>query len=126
MSVGILGTKVGMTQVFDDAGKAIPVTVVQAGPCTVTQIKTQQTDGYSAIQLAYGEVKEKALNKPKLGHLAKSSASPLRHLEEYRAENTGDYSLGQQVSADIFEAGAARRYSWNKYWSRFRGQPETQ
>ncbi|MGB3641237.1 MAG: 50S ribosomal protein L3 [Rivularia sp. (in: cyanobacteria)] len=105
MSVGILGTKVGMTQVFDDAGKAIPVTVVQAGPCTVTQIKTQQTDGYSAIQLAYGEVKEKALNKPKLGHLAKSSASPLRHLEEYRAENTGDYSLGQQVSADIFEAG---------------------
>ena len=105
MSVGILGTKVGMTQVFDDAGKAIPVTVVQAGPCTVTQIKTIQTDGYSAIQLAYGEVKAKALNKPKLGHLAKSSASPLRHLEEYRAENTGDYSLGQQVSADIFEAG---------------------
>ncbi len=105
MSVGILGTKVGMTQVFDDAGTAIPVTVVQAGPCTVTQIKTQQTDGYSAIQLAYGEVKEKALNKPKLGHLAKSSAPPLRHLEEYRAENTDDYSLGQQVSANIFEAG---------------------
>ncbi len=105
MSVGILGTKVGMTQVFDDAGKAIPVTVVQAGPCTVTQIKTKQTDGYSAIQLAYGEVKEKALNKPKLGHLAKSSASPLRHLEEYRAENTDEYSLGQQVSANIFEAG---------------------
>jgi large subunit ribosomal protein L3 len=105
VSVGILGTKVGMTQVFDDAGTAIPVTVVQAGPCTVTQIKTQQTDGYSAIQLAYGEVKEKALNKPKLGHLAKSSAPPLRHLEEYRAENTDDYSLGQQVSANIFEAG---------------------
>ena len=105
MSVGILGTKVGMTQVFDDAGAAIPVTVIQAGPCTVTQIKTQQTDGYSAIQLAYGEVKEKALNKPLLGHLAKSSAPPLRHLEEYRAQNTDDYSLGQQISADIFDAG---------------------
>ncbi|MEO0932597.1 MAG: 50S ribosomal protein L3 [Cyanobacteria bacterium J06641_2] len=105
MSVGILGTKVGMTQVFDDAGAAIPVTVIKAGPCTVTQIKTQQTDGYSAIQIGYGEVKEKALNKPKLGHLKKASASPLRHLEEYRAENTGDYSLGQQLSADIFEAG---------------------
>lgn len=105
MSIGILGTKVGMTQVFDDAGTAIPVTVVQAGPCTVTQIKTDETDGYSAIQIGYGEVKEKALNKPKLGHLAKASASPLRHLEEYRAENTNDYSLGQQVGADIFEAG---------------------
>lgn len=105
MSVGILGTKVGMTQVFDDAGAAIPVTVVKAGPCTVTQIKTQQTDGYSAIQLAYGEVKEKALNKPKLGHLAKSEAPPLRHLEEYRAQNTDDYSLGQKISADIFDAG---------------------
>ena len=105
MSVGILGTKVGMTQVFDDAGAAIPVTVIQAGPCTITQIKTQQTDGYSAIQLAYGEVKEKALNKPLLGHLAKSSAPPLRHLEEYRAQNTDDYSLGQQISADIFDAG---------------------
>ncbi|MGB3654937.1 MAG: 50S ribosomal protein L3 [Rivularia sp. (in: cyanobacteria)] len=105
MSVGILGTKVGMTQVFDDAGTAIPVTVVQAGPCTITQIKTQQTDGYSAIQLAYGEVKPKALNKPKLGHLAKSSAPPSRHLEEYRAAGTEDYSLGQQISADIFDAG---------------------
>lgn len=105
MSVGILGTKVGMTQVFDDGGAAIPVTVIQAGPCTVTQIKTEQTDGYSAIQLGYGEVKEKALNKPKLGHLTKSSAPPLRHLEEYRAQNTDDYSLGQQISADIFDAG---------------------
>jgi len=105
VSVGILGTKVGMTQVFDDGGAAIPVTVIQAGPCTVTQIKTEQTDGYSAIQLGYGEVKEKALNKPKLGHLTKSSAPPLRHLEEYRAQNTDDYSLGQQISADIFDAG---------------------
>ena len=105
MSVGILGTKLGMTQIFDDAGVAIPVTVIQAGPCTVTQVKTKETDGYSAVQLGYDEVKEKALNKPLLGHLAKSSAPPLRHLTEYREESVGEYSLGQKISADIFSAG---------------------
>lgn len=105
MTVGILGTKLGMTQVFDEAGKAIPVTVVQAGPCTITQIKTKQTDGYSAIQVGYGEVKPKALNKPKLGHLNKSSAPALRHLREYRIDNTSEYSLGQQINADIFNSG---------------------
>ncbi|WP_315784144.1 50S ribosomal protein L3 [Fischerella sp. JS2] len=105
MSVGILGTKLGMTQIFDDAGVAIPVTVIQAGPCTVTQVKTKQTDGYSAIQVGYGEVKPKALNKPLLGHLAKSSAPALRYLKEYRLDNSGDYALGQEVKADIFSAG---------------------
>lgn len=105
MSVGILGTKLGMTQIFDDAGVAIPVTVIQAGPCTVTQVKTKQTDGYSAIQVGYGEVKPKALNKPLLGHLAKSSAPTLRHLKEYRLDNSGDYALGQEIKADIFSAG---------------------
>ncbi|MCX7595715.1 MAG: 50S ribosomal protein L3 [Fischerella sp.] len=105
MSVGILGTKLGMTQIFDDAGVAIPITVIQAGPCTVTQIKTKQTDGYSAIQVGYGEVKPKALNKPLLGHLAKSSAPALRHLKEYRVDNSSDYSLGQEIKVDIFSAG---------------------
>ncbi|MDM9382200.1 50S ribosomal protein L3 [Chlorogloeopsis sp. ULAP01] len=105
MSVGILGTKLGMTQVFSDEGVAIPVTVIQAGPCTVTQVKTKQTDGYFAIQIGYGEVKPKALNKPLLGHLAKSSAPALRHLHEYRIDNSGDYSLGQEIKADIFSAG---------------------
>lgn len=105
MSVGILGTKLGMTQVFDEAGKAIPVTVIQAGPCTVTQIKTKQTDGYSAIQVGYREVKPKALNKPKLGHLAKSSAPPLRHLREYHLDNPSEYTMGQQIKADIFNSG---------------------
>lgn len=104
MAIGILGTKLGMTQIFD-AGKAVPVTVVQAGPCTVTQIKTQQTDGYSAIQVGYGEVKPKALNKPELGHLAKSNASPVRHLREYRSDNTSEFQLGQQIKADIFTPG---------------------
>lgn len=105
MSVGILGTKLGMTQIFDEAGVSIPITVVQAGPCTVTQVKTKQTDGYSAIQVAYGEVKPKALNKPMLGHLAKSQAPSLRHLNEYRTDSSGDYALGQQIKADIFTDG---------------------
>ena len=76
MSVGILGTKLGMTQIFDDEGNAIPITVVQAGPCVVTQVKTAQTDGYSAVQVGYGDVSQKALNKPKLGHLVKSGSTP--------------------------------------------------
>lgn len=105
MSVGILGTKLGMTQIFDEAGKAIPVTVIQAGPCHITQVKTQQTDGYTAIQLGYQEVKPKALNKPLLGHLAKSEASPLRHLREYRLTQVSDYEIGQTLSADLFSAG---------------------
>jgi large subunit ribosomal protein L3 len=105
VSLGILGTKLGMTQIFDEAGIAIPVTIVQAGPCTVTQVKTKQTDGYSAIQVGFSEVKEKALNKPLLGHLAKSEAPALKHLREYRIDNAGEYSLGQQIKADIFSAG---------------------
>lgn len=105
MSVGILGTKLGMTQIFDEAGVAIPVTVIQAGPCTVTQVKTKQTDGYFAIQVGFGEVKPKALNRPLLGHLAKSSAPALRHLNEYHTKTSGDYALGQQIKADIFSEG---------------------
>lgn len=104
MSIGILGTKLGMTQVFEE-GKAIPVTVVQAGPCVVTQIKTKQTDGYSAIQLGYGETTEKAINQPELGHLVKSSAPPLRHLREYRLDDTNGFTLGQQLKADLFAKG---------------------
>jgi large subunit ribosomal protein L3 len=105
VSVGILGTKLGMTQVFDEEGKAIPVTVVQAGPCTVTQIKTKQTDGYTAIQVGYHEIKPKAINKPEMGHLAKSSAPPLRHLREYRLDDTSSFELGQSMGADLFTAG---------------------
>lgn len=105
MSIGILGTKLGMTQVFDEAGRAIPITVIQAGPCTVTQVKTVESDGYTAVQLGYEEVKEKSLNKPELGHLSKAGAVPLRHLTEYRLSETPSYELGQQVTVDIFSAG---------------------
>lgn len=104
MSVGILGTKVGMTQVFDpETGNAIPVTVVQAGPCVVTQIKTKETDGYSSIQIGYQEVKEKALSKPELGHLKKTGTGPLRHLKEYRIEAPETYELGKALDiSEIF------------------------
>ncbi len=105
MSVGILGTKLGMTQVFDEEGRAIPVTIVQAGPCTVTQIKTKQTDGYTAVQVGYQEVKPKALSKPEIGHFAKSSAPPLRHLREYRLDDSSEFELGQAVSANLFTNG---------------------
>ena len=106
MSVGILGTKLGMTQIFDaETGISIPVTVVQAGPCTVTQIKTPATDGYNSIQIGYEEVKPKALNKAELGHLSKSGAPPLRHLTEYRLASASEYTLGAQLGAALFSVG---------------------
>jgi large subunit ribosomal protein L3 len=105
VSIGILGTKLGMTQVFDGEGRAIPVTVVQAGPCTVTQIKTKQTDGYNAVQFGYQQVKAKSLNKPELGHLGRTNSPPLRHLREYRLDDTSQFEPGQSVRADIFSAG---------------------
>ncbi len=106
MSVGILGTKLGMTTVFDDIGNAIPVTIVQAGPCAVTQVKTNETDGYTSVQIGFGDVKEKALNRPKLGHLKKSGSTPVRHLREYRTtEKDGAFEIGQALGADRFEAG---------------------
>lgn len=121
MAVGIIGTKLGMTQVFDEEGKAIPVTVIKAGPCPVTQIKTKQTDGYTAIQVGYGDVKPKALNKPLLGHLAKSSTTPVRHLHEYRLENPSEYELGGQITADIFSAGQIVDVSGNSIGRGFAG-----
>lgn len=106
MAVGILGTKLGMTQIFDlESGMAIPVTVVQAGPCIITQVKTKETDGYNSIQVGYKETKEKALNRPKLGHLKKSGAAPLRHLKEYRLDNPNQYQLGEAIKADLFNVG---------------------
>lgn len=120
MVVGILGTKLGMTQVFEsESGKAIPVTVVQAGPCIVTQIKTEQTDGYTAVQIGYGEAKNKTrklntkepkevnkyLTNAQQGHLVKSGGTPLRHLREYKVENTDNFELGQHIKVDLFEAG---------------------
>jgi len=95
-----------MTQIFDkETGLAIPVTVVKAGPCTITQIKTPETDGYSSVQLGYYEVKEKTLTKPELGHLKKAGAGNLRHLKEYRVEDLSSFELGKELKADIFSEG---------------------
>lgn len=106
MSLGILGTKLGMTQIFDrETGLAIPVTVIQAGPCFVAQVKTQQTDGYNAIQIGYNEVKEKALSKPEIGHLQKAGAPPLRHLKEYRVDDPAQFEAGQSIKSDLFSDG---------------------
>jgi large subunit ribosomal protein L3 len=105
VSLGILGTKLGMTQIFDETGKAVPVTVIQAGPCQVAQIKTPSKEGYAAVQLAFNEVKAKALSKPEIGHLAKAGIAPMRHLQEYRLDSVDDFSVGQEIKPDIFSAG---------------------
>ena len=108
MSVGILGTKLGMTQIFEpETGAAIPVTVVQAGPCVITQVKTKETDGYKSVQIGFKQVKPKALNKPEIGHLKKAGEQvpPLRHLKEYRVEDVSGYETGQTLKADIFSDG---------------------
>ncbi|MEA2509711.1 MAG: large subunit ribosomal protein [Actinomycetota bacterium] len=100
---GIIGRKIGMTQVFDEDGHAVPVTLVEAGPCRVAQVKTQESDGYSAIQLSFGEPKR--TNKPLAGHYAKAHVDPARHLVELRLDGTGEYSLGTEIKADVFEPG---------------------
>ncbi|WP_448561507.1 50S ribosomal protein L3 [Trichothermofontia sp.] len=121
MSTGLLGTKLGMTQIFDEEGLAIPVTVVQAGPCPVTQIKSPETDGYAAIQVGYGEVKEKALTRPELGHLAKSGASPLRHLQEFRVADVSGYELGQALTVAAFAPGQLVDVTGNRIGRGFAG-----
>ena len=105
MNKTIIGKKVGMTQIFDEKGLVIPVTVIEAGPCTVTQVKTVETDGYNSIQLGYGDVKEKHLNKPLKGHFAKSKLALKKHLREFRVENVEDAKVGDEVKADVFEQG---------------------
>jgi large subunit ribosomal protein L3 len=103
---GILGTKLGMTQVFDENNRVVPVTVVRAGPCVVTQIRTQEADGYTAVQLAYGAVDPRRVNKPKTGHFSKAGLTPRRHLFELRTSDANEYQLGQEVTAEVFETGA--------------------
>ena len=101
---GILGTKLGMTQIFDDT-RAIPVTVIKAGPCFVTQVKTEERDGYAAVQLAFGEVRPKDVTRPEKGHFDKHGAEPARHLVELRTDDASSYTPGQELRADVFTAG---------------------
>jgi large subunit ribosomal protein L3 len=102
---GILGKKLGMTQLFTEEGKVVPVTVIEAGPCVVVQKKTAETDGYNAIQLGFGEIREKLVNKPTKGHFGKGGVRPLRYVKEFRIENVDDYQLGQEITAEVFAAG---------------------
>lgn len=105
-SQGILGEKLGMTQVFDENNRIVPVTVVKAGPCVVTQIRTQEKDGYTAVQLAYGQVDPRKVTKPVAGHYKAANVTPRRHLVELRTEAIADYTVGQELGADVFESGA--------------------
>ncbi len=102
---GILGSKLGMTQLWDENNKVVPVTVIQAGPCVVTQVRTPEKDGYNAVQLAFGAIKPKNVNKPETGHFEAAGVTPRRHLVELRTADASEYTLGQEVSADAFEAG---------------------
>jgi large subunit ribosomal protein L3 len=102
---GVLGTKLGMSQVFSDDGKIVPVTVVAAGPCVVTAVRSPDADGYSAVQLGYGEIDPRKVNKPKAGNFAKAGVTPRRYLVELRTDDAADYTLGQEVTAGTFETG---------------------
>jgi large subunit ribosomal protein L3 len=105
-TTGILGEKLGMTQVFDDNNRIVPVTVVKAGPCVVTQIRTQEKDGYSAVQLAYGQIDPRKVTKPVAGHFKAAEVTPRRHLVEVRTDSVEDYTIGQEIGADVFADGA--------------------
>jgi large subunit ribosomal protein L3 len=104
---GILGEKLGMTQVFDANNRIVPVTVVKAGPCVVTQIRTQEKDGYTAVQLAYGQIDPRKVTKPVAGHFRAANVTPRRHLVEVRTDSVEGYEIGQELGADVFADGAA-------------------
>jgi large subunit ribosomal protein L3 len=102
---GVLGTKLGMTQVWDADNRLVPVTVIEAGPCVVTQVRNAQADGYDAVQIAFGAIDPRKVTKPLTGHFEKAGVTPRRHLVELRTADAGDYSLGQEVTVETFESG---------------------
>lgn len=105
MSMGILGKKVGMTQVFDSEGKAVPVTIIEAGPCPVVEIRTQEKNSYTAVQLGFDEVKQSHVNKAQKGYFGKQGVEPKRWLREFRVEDTSPYSVGQEITVELFNDG---------------------
>ncbi len=105
MNKAIIGKKLGMTQIFDEKGVVIPVTVIEAGPCTVVQVKTVETDGYNAVQLGFGDVKEYKVNKPEKGHFSKGNVKPTKHLREFKAEDVASVKVGDIVKVDTFVVG---------------------
>lgn len=105
MKKAIIGKKLGMTQIFDENNRVVPVTVIEAGPCVVVQKKTTEKDGYEAIQVGFGAIKEKLVNKPKKGHFAKAGVEFKRVLKEFKLDNSNEYEVGQEIKADVFKAG---------------------
>ena len=102
MSVGLLGNKIGMTQIFDESGNIIPVTILKVGPCVITQVKTENLDGYKAVQVGYSNVSNKRLTQPEFGHLQKSNIQALKYLKEFRVDNESDFEVGQVLKVDLF------------------------
>ena len=105
MAIGLLGNKIGMTQIFDESGNIIPVTILKVGPCVITQIKTQLNDGYDSIQIGYGNVSSQKLTQPELGHLKKFDIQPLKYLKEFRVSDSEDFQIGQVLNVDSFAPG---------------------
>jgi large subunit ribosomal protein L3 len=105
VTIGLLGNKIGMTQIFDESGNIIPVTILKVGPCVITQIKSTLKDGYNSIQIGYGNVSGKSLNQPKLGHLQKSNLQPLKYLKEFRVNEIEEFEIGQVLNVDSFSTG---------------------
>ena len=134
MSVGILGNKIGMTQIFDEGGNVIPVTIIRVGPCVVTQIKTIETDGYNAIQLGYCQVPKRKLTEPELGHLSKTNSPALKYLKEFHVHEIEDFSIGQVIevtedligtSVDVTGRSIGKGFSGNQKRNNFRRGPMT-
>ena len=123
---GILGRKLGMTQVWDDENRVIPVTVIEAGPCRVVQLKTPERDGYAAVQLAFGETKPQRLSKPELGHLKKADAPAQRHLVELRVDDLAGFEVGQVIGVDVFGRRAGRRHRHHQGQGLHRGDAAPQ
>ena len=105
MTIGLLGNKIGMTQIFDEPGNIIPVTILKVGPCVVTQVKNESKDGYNSIQIGYGNVSNQSLNQPKLGHLQKSNIQPLKYLKEFKISEQDEFEIGQVLTVDSFSPG---------------------
>lgn len=124
MSIGLFGNKIGMTQVFDKEGLAIPVTVIRVGPCLVTQVKTSSTDGYNAVQIGYSQVPIRKLTKPQLGHLKKAGAPPLKYLGEYTLNNIEEFNVGQTLTVDTFAIGQLVNISGTSIGKGFSGNPK--
>ena len=124
MSLGLLGNKIGMTQIFDESGNIIPVTILKVGPCIITQVKTTLNDGYNAIQVGYGNVATKSLTQPQLGHLQKSNIQPLKYLKEFRVSDPTNFNVGQVLDVESFVAGQLINVTGKSIGKGFSGLPK--